>query len=80
MIENELADNKHSEYLIKLFLMRDHSKSKASASKSEKSVAATSGDEQTSVSLLQTDSLKADLKAGVDDLKHPEDIGKDYHR
>ena len=74
MIENELADNKHSEYLIKLFLMRDHSKSKASASKNEKSVAATSGDEQTSVSLLQTDSLKADLKAGVDDLKHPEDI------
>ena len=28
MIENELADNKHSEYLLKVFKMRDASKSK----------------------------------------------------
>ena len=76
MIENELADNKHSEYLIKLFLMRDHKKSKTNE-KNEKSVAAatTTNDEQ--VSLPQVDSLKADLKAGVDDLKHPEDIDPD---
>ena len=78
MIENELADNKHSEYLIKLFLMRDHKKSKASAAKNEKSVASTSNsNEQSTVSLPQVDSLKADLKAGVDDLKHPEDIDPD---
>ena len=75
MIENELADNKHSEYLIKLFLMRDHKKSKTNE-KNEKSVAASTTDEK-QVTLPQVDSLKADLKAGVDDLKHPEDIDPD---
>ena len=41
MIENELADNKHCEYLLKVFMMRDTGKSKkANASnKHEKSVA-----------------------------------------
>ena len=75
MIENELADNKHSEYLIKLFLMRDHKKSKTNE-KNEKSVAASTTDDE-QVTLPQVDSLKADLKAGVDDLKHPEDIDPD---
>ena len=62
MIENELADNKHSEYLIKLFLMRDHKKSKTNE-KNEKSVAASTTDDE-QVTLPQVDSLKADLKAG----------------
>ena len=39
MIENELADNKHCEYLLKVFMMRDTNKNKKTALK-EKSVAA----------------------------------------
>ena len=40
MIENELADNKHCEYLLKVFMMRDTGKNRKSNAKHEKTVAA----------------------------------------
>ena len=33
--------------------------------------------EQNAVPVIQVENLKTDLKAGVDDLKHPEDIDHD---
>ena len=33
--------------------------------------------EQNAVPIIQVENLKTDLKAGVDDLKHPEDIDND---
>ena len=63
MIENELADNKHSEYLLKVFKMRDASKSKANAVKSEKSISETAtSNEQKAVPNINVENLKADLK------------------
>lgn len=74
MIENELADNKHSEYLLKVFMMRD-AKAIANCVKSEKSIAeSTTETEQSAVPAINVENLKTDLKAGVDDLKHPADM------
>ena len=61
MIENELADNKHCEYLLKVFMMRDTNKNKKTALK-EKSVAA-------SASSTGKQFLK---KIQGDPIRHPE--------
>ena len=58
MIENELADNKHSEYLLKVFMMRDGQKTKAV--KSEKSLAPT-----TAASNEQSDVVPAAIHVEV---------------
>ena len=50
----------------------------ANAVKSEKSIAATTtSSEKAAVPAIHIENLKADLKAGVDDLKHPADIDHD---
>ena len=50
----------------------------ANAVKSEKNIAATTtSSEKAAVPAIQIETLKADLKAGVDDLKHPADIDHD---
>ena len=46
--------------------------------KSEKSIAASATETETSaVPNINVDNLKTDLKAGIDDLKHPADIDHD---
>jgi hypothetical protein len=78
MVENELADNKHSEYLLKLFIMRDTAKDKDSCQTSETALANTStSTEQEAVPAVQVENLRSELKAGVDDLTHPDDIDHD---
>ena len=58
--------------------MRDASKSKGNASKSEKSISQTAtSTEQSAVPSIHLENLKADLKAGVDDLKHPDDMDQE---
>ena len=79
MVETELADNKHSEYLLRLFASRENivgrtaTADKEEADKSKLSTIAKSSKAHTPTKL---DDLKVELKAGVGGMKHPGKISR----
>ncbi len=78
MVETELADNKHSEYLIRLFASRENTAAGKTTTadvddvdKSKPSAIAISSKVHSPSKL---DDLKVELKAGVGGMRHPGSI------
>ena len=78
MIENELADNKYSEYLMRLFKNIDHKVDSSGSKQStdEKLITnnANTAQNKDPVSCLLGDKLKVNMVADNEDTVHPEDI------
>ena len=75
MVETELADNKHSEYLLRLFASRENivgGKSRTSdKNETDKLKVSTMTTTSKSHTPTKLDDLRVELKAGVGGMKHP---------